>query len=866
MAPVLTALLAACALCVGSAAAGDARLHVPSPDWRDQVIYFVMTDRFDDGDPTNNELGADEYDPKRNSHYSGGDLRGLSRRLDYIRGLGATAVWLTPPVANQWHDPLAQYTGYHGYWAENFKKVDRHLGTLADYRRLSRELHRRGMYLVQDIVLNHTGNFFDYAGGWDVHDPTRFYTPNRDSRPVAAPTQHPFELNDPRRAADRRAGIYHWTPGVVDYKDPRQELDFQMSGLDDLNTDNPVVRRALRDSYGHWIRAAGVDAFRVDTAFYVPPDLFRDFLRAKDPKAPGMFEVARGTGRHGFHVFGEGFGIDQPFDDKQALKIERYMTDAAGKPLMPGMLNFPLYGAIGDVFARGRPTAELAYRIERTMALHARPHLMPTFVDNHDVDRFLAGGSEAALRQSLLAIFTLPGIPTVYYGTEQGFTVQRAAMFAAGHGSGGRDHFDTGAPLYRLLASLSALRRADQVFTRGAPTVLARSAAGAGVLAWRMALPGRAPAFVVVNSADHAVLLDKLDTGLPAGTRLQGRFALDGRPADLTVGAGGRVTLKLPARAGVVWKASVQRRAAVQDLAAGLTLDALSGTAVSGDFALGGSASTSEPFALVVDGDLAQAQTVTPDGGGRWQATVDTSRMVDATVEHEVVAWRAATGAVSATRRFRVERAWQLLADVADPGGDDQGPRGRYVYPTDATYQGRHTMDLRRVQVFGSGGALRLDLTMDSLADSWNPPHGFDHVAFTIYIELPGASGGSGLMPLQNATLPAGMRWHRRLRVHGWSNALFSADDASTTHEGTPTTPSARITVDRATNTVRLVLPPASLGGLTSLRGAKVYVTTWDYDGGYRALAAQSAGHVVGGGDPATDPLVMDDSAVIVLP
>jgi glycosidase len=870
MAPRLIACLAAALLQSGAAwssadtpTAGP--LHVPSPDWREQVIYFVMTDRFDDGDPKNNDFGAGEYDPTRNSHYSGGDLRGLMRRLDYIRGLGATAVWLTPPVANQWSDPLTQYTGYHGYWAEHFKRVDKHLGTLADYRRLSRALHGRGMYLVQDIVLNHTGNFFDYAGGWDANDPARFYRGNPGSRPVTAPSQKPFDLNDPRRAADRRAGIYHWTPGVADYNDPAQEANFQMSGLDDLNTENPAVRRALRDSYGFWVREAGVDAFRVDTAFYVPPDFFHDFLRAKDRRAPGIYEVARATGRRDFHVFGEGFGIDKPYDDTQTRKIERYMTDASGRALMPGMLNFPLYGALGDVFARGRPTAELAHRIERTMALHARPHLMPTFVDNHDVDRFLAGGSVVALRQSLLAIFTLPGIPTVYYGTEQGLTEQRASMFAGGYGSGGRNRFDTDAPGYRLLAALSALRRSDKVFTQGAPTVLARSSAGPGALAWRMAMPGRAPAIVVVNTADHEVLLDKLDPGLPAGTRLQARFALDGPTVDARVGADGRVTMVLPARAGWVWTAGGVDPAAAPP-AAGPTLDALPAAVMTGDFQVGGSARA--PFRLVVDGDLARAQTIVPDAQGRWRTDIDTSRMVDPEIAHEVVAWDAQTGAVSSTRRFKVERAWALVADVADPAGDDIGiaPGRSYLYPTDPTFRAVRSMDLRRVKVSGAGGALRLDLTMAGLASSWNPPNGFDHVALTIFIELPGQPGGSTVMPLQNGSLPGGMRWHRRLRVGGWSSALFTAEGASATNEGTSTTPGARITLDRASQTIGLVLPSASLGGATSLRGVKLYVTTWDYDGGYRALAAQPAGHVIGGGDPAAGPRVMDDSAVIVLP
>jgi len=96
---------------------------------------------------------------------------------------------------------------------------------------------------------------------------------------------------------------------------------------------------------------------------------------------------------------------------------------------MQGMLNFPLYGSVSDVMARGHTTQELAERIRQNMQIHSDPHRMPSFLDNHDVDRFLKGGNELALRQSLALIMTLPGIPTLYYGTEQGFKEQRAAMF-----------------------------------------------------------------------------------------------------------------------------------------------------------------------------------------------------------------------------------------------------------------------------------------------------------------------------------------------------------------------------------------------------------------------------------------------------
>jgi hypothetical protein len=424
------------------------------------------------------------------------------------------------------------------------------------------------------------------------------------------------------------------------------------------------------------------------------------------------------------------------------------------------------------------------------MQMHARPHLMPTFVDNHDVDRFLAGGNEAGLKQALLALMTLPGIPVIYYGTEQGFTEQRGAMFAAGFASGGRDRYDVQAPLYRAIAGMSALRRSHKLFTRGTPTVLAGQGDEPGVLAWRMAYRGQT-ALVVFNTADDEAVRPQLATGLPAGTVLSGWFGLDGKPTPLVVGAGGRLTLNLPPRSGQVWRVTARRAVPPPEPRA--------------------AANPGEP-------NLAEGSAV-----------------------------------------------WQLRADVADPAGDDAGPSGQYRYPGDAGWGDNRQMDLRRVRVSEARGALQLDLEMASITTAWNPANGFDHVVFTVFIELPGSSGGATVMPLQNAGLPAGMRWHRRLRVGGWSNALFSPAGASASHEGTTVRPSASIQVNRQERSIRLTLPASALGRLPNLSGAKVYVTTWDYDGGYRALSPQGDAYGLAGG-AADGAKVMDDSAVIELP
>jgi glycosidase len=847
---------------------GDAVLHVPSPQWRDQVLYFVMTDRFDDGDPSNDDQHAGEFDPADTAKYNGGDFKGLEKHLDYIRGLGATGVWVTPPVLNRWWDPRAHHGGYHGYWAKDFSKVDPHLGTLADYQQLSRALHGRSMVLVQDIVLNHVADYFRYDGAWDPMHPAANFVREPDSVGDRAPTEAPFDRNDASKPEDVAAAIYHWTPDVRDYRDPGQALNWQMAGLDDLNSENPLVRQTLRRDYDRWITEAGVDAFRIDTAFYVPRAALADFLYSDDKDAPGGMFAAAQTGREFFHVFGEGFAIDKPFEETQAQRIEALMQGDGGRPLLPGMLNFPLYGAISDVFARGAPSAEMGHRITSMMRVHERPELMPSFLDNHDVDRFLAGGSEAGLQQGLLLLFTLPGIPTIYYGTEQGLRGQRAAMFAAGQGSGGKDNFDANAPMYRYIASLAKLRREHRVLSRGRPTVLADNAAGAGALAYRMSA-GDDSLLVVFNTSDAPALLDNLELGLAADARLPLLFAIDASNAgrEARAYADGRVSLLLPPRSGRVYALPVAAAAADEDAAPArpVSIEPLASAEVEGDFDLSGRAPPKAHVRVVADGALAQAQEVVADRDGRWHARVGTGAMTDTTIRHRVVAWAEGARAISAPVEFVVVRKWSEVADVEDPAGDDGGPAGKYLYPTDPGWQA-HTLDIRRVRVESAGGALRVSVKLAHVGTTWNPPNGFDHVAFDLFVELPGQGRGEKAMPGQQDDLPDGMRWNRHLRAHGWSNALFSDDGASATKDGAPVSPAPTIVADPASDTVTFTFSASALGNPASLAGAKLYLNTWDYDGGFRPLQAQPAGARFGGGDGTRDPLWMDATTVIVLP
>lgn len=899
-----TAVSLCLALGFGTTAAVGAgaslKLHVPSPDWRDQIIYFLMTDRFEDGNPSNNDQGAGEYNPQKSSHFSGGDLAGVKKRLDYIQGLGATSVWVTPPVLNQWWN--GTYGGYHGYWAADFKRMDPHFGTLKEYQQLSDALHRRGMYLVQDIVLNHTGDFFKYQN-WRAEDPAHGFQLNPSSTPMKAPLQVPFNMNDPRNPEHRKAGIYHWTPDVADYSNPQQELNFQMAGLDDLNSENPTVRKALRDSYAYWIRNVGVDAYRLDTAFYVPTDAIQDFLYAKDKQSPGMQWVAKQTGRHNFFTFGEGFAIGNSGNsgDTQAMsKIEAYVRDAQGKPVLQGMLNFTLYGSMAEVMARGRPTAVLAERIRQTMKVHSDPHRMPSFVDNHDVDRFLKGGNDLGLRQSLALIMTLPGIPTIYYGTEQGFQAQRASMFAAGHGSEGRDHFNTQSPLYTYLKSITTLRKQNRVFSRGVPTLLREDSAGAGVLAYRMDYEGQS-AWVVFNTAEHEVLLDNLDVlqGLKSAPKnthkkvnqfstLKGVWGVEGAqfklPADVQVNTADPsktlLNLRLAPRSTMIWL-SDQKPRAVQTVAKSSvnppTLPAEMPRQISGDFSVAvtwpgfsdsnGSNKPDAELLWVTNGDLNNAQRIQVAGtAGR--IDVDTARWADQTTHRVLLMVRDTRTqevlAVSQPRTIRLERTWELRAQATDVRGDDRGPQGTYVAPKDPTYT-PGLFDIESVEAWTAGKSLRVKVKMGDISRAWSPPNGFDHVVFTMFIGKPNTAQSLQVMPLQQDSLPPVMHWHYRLRAHGWSNVLFAAQGATGQSEGVALAQAASIQVNEKEKTLQFEFPASLLADLPSLAGLKVWVNTWDYDSGYRKLSMEGGASEMGGGSP-HQPLWMDSASVEIKP
>lgn len=240
----------------------DMQLH-PSPrDWRDQFIYFLLVDRFDD-----NDLAVPAYDPEatpqgrdftQRNRFQGGNLRGILRRLDYIQQLGCTTIWLSPILKNR----LDQSDSYHGYGIQDFLQVDPRFGTLDDLKALTRATHQRGMYVVMDVVINHSGDVWGYPD-----DHPYFYFEGRRfpfgfwrERHAAAglgddDALWPRELQTPD-AFKRRGQIRNWY-------DADEARDGDFLSLKEFDVTQRGVLDALIKSYKYWIAAADIDGFRM---------------------------------------------------------------------------------------------------------------------------------------------------------------------------------------------------------------------------------------------------------------------------------------------------------------------------------------------------------------------------------------------------------------------------------------------------------------------------------------------------------------------------------------------------------------------------------------------------------------------------
>lgn len=504
----------------------------PSPtDWRDQVLYFLLVDRFSDAqehtrpllDRANRSSARpvasdgqnwrwDRWAQSGAQRWQGGTIKGVQSKLDYLRDLGVTTIWLSPAFKQRGH-----LDTFHGYGIQNFLDVDPRFGTRGDLIELVDAAHAKGIRIILDIIFNHTGFNWVYPGG--VAEPPYKAFPqhyafgswlDRDGKQVATPLVDvdqgawPEELQ--AAACYTRAGKGDLGAGSLD--DPHAEhkrTDFIT--LRDLALDNPDVLSRLVDCYRYWIALTDCDGFRIDTLKHVSLDEARDFCGA-------IKEFAANLGKANFLLVGEIAGGD--FAQDRYLDVLGRNLDAA---LDIGDMRPTLHAVAKGLthpraYFDGFDTGNAVMGSHRNLGLR---HV--SILDDHDhvFGAKIRFSSEAATEQQVVAgvalqLFTL-GIPCIYYGTEQSFAgpeaserkylpgwnggdhadrYLREAMFGPLHprraglaglppegeadptlpgfgpfGTAGAHCFDPGFAIYRRIAALCAVRRDFPVLRQG---------------------------------------------------------------------------------------------------------------------------------------------------------------------------------------------------------------------------------------------------------------------------------------------------------------------------------------------------------------------------------------------------------------
>jgi glycosidase len=426
----------------------------------DDVIYLAMIDRFSNGDLDNDDPAPSRglHDRTKPRFYHGGDLQGVIDRLDYLRELGVTAIWLTPWYDN--HNRLnhrEKYTGsnqlsahgqpitdYHGYGAVDFYSTEERFGDVAQLRKLVAQAHERGLKVIQDQVANHTGPYHP----WVTHPP----------RPTwfnGTPEKH---LENSWQT---------WT--IAATNPPLDKLRSTLDGwfiniLPDLNQDDPETATYLIQNSLWWIGITGLDAVRQDTLPYVPRTHWARWTAALKREHPQLT------------VLGEMWDTDPRLVSFFQGGRARFDGVDSG---IEALFDFPLHNAIREVFIQDRPMSQLTRTLEAD-ALYVNPDRLVPFLGLHDTTRFLheSGATPERMRLAFTFLLTTRGTPLIYYGDEiamrGGRDPDNRRDFPGGWPQDARNAFDASgrtaeeSAMYEHVKRLLALRRDLEPLRRGA--------------------------------------------------------------------------------------------------------------------------------------------------------------------------------------------------------------------------------------------------------------------------------------------------------------------------------------------------------------------------------------------------------------
>lgn len=488
--------------------------------FENEITYFLLPDRFENGDPSNDKGGIDGdrlktgFDPNHKGFFLGGDIKGLTSRLDYIKGLGATAIWVAPifknkPVQGPKGDESA---GYHGYWVTDFTQVDPHFGTNEDFAELVSRAHGMGMKVYMDIIVNHSADVIQYkecpTSSCQYRTKGEYPYGNRGgiNGPVInngfvgdtnGSNANFAKLTDPNYAynifvpdAEKNIKVPAWLNNPIYYHNRGDSNWFSegavygdFSGLDDLMTEHPRVISGFIDVFGDWIENYKIDGFRIDTAKHVNPEFWQKFV-------PAIEERARKAGVPNFRIFAE-----NAFDEVNPGALAVLMKNQK----MQSTLDFSFQRAVEETVANNSGT-EVFDRLFAGDVLYPNGEKtagrLETFVSNHDtgriamkIKRAMPNITEEELQKRVILshamLMFLRGSPVIYSGDEQGFVgkggdqASRQPLFAnqvvhykddiiTGTDKTHTDaHFNPNHAIYKAIAEMAKIRQANSVLISG---------------------------------------------------------------------------------------------------------------------------------------------------------------------------------------------------------------------------------------------------------------------------------------------------------------------------------------------------------------------------------------------------------------
>jgi glycosidase len=415
----------------------------------EDFIYFLMPDRFCDSDAANNRSrkSPDIYDRSKSRFYHGGDLRGITSKLDYIESLGATAIWTTPiydnndaPDVKEMHpepgsSERVPTTGYHGYGAIDLYGVDEHFGTFDELKEFIDQAHQRGIKVIQDQVANHTGPYHVW-----VQDPPTATWWNGTSKDHLKNNWQKWTAMNPRAAYQtQRLNLEGWFGDV----------------LPDLNQDDPEVARYLIQHSIWWLGVAGFDAIRMDTLPHVPRRFWEQWADCVKREFPDT------------RILGELY-------DQDPVLIAYYQGGRRGHDgvdtKIDTLFDFGLFTPIRNAFAKGKSVRDVHQMFARDW-LYVDPNRLATFLGVHDMPRFMheKGASIEGLKLAMTLMMTSRGTPILYYGDELamagGEDPDNRRDFPGGFPGDTRNAFESSgrqgdeAVVWNHIAKLGALRK-----------------------------------------------------------------------------------------------------------------------------------------------------------------------------------------------------------------------------------------------------------------------------------------------------------------------------------------------------------------------------------------------------------------------